>query len=73
MTNCPTCLKTSEQLKRRTGWECSHVECPNRRRAVVVENVEPTGNRGSGITSGRDGIVDCGSDGCYRRTPTSRE
>ena len=33
---CTVCLKSDKQLKQLEdtgGWECSHLECPNRRKA----------------------------------------
>jgi hypothetical protein len=68
--DCITCGKTAKQLScRALVWECSHVECPNRRGVPVLDGFEPTGPV-IGSRTERKVVVDVGNDGCFRRRPT---
>jgi hypothetical protein len=71
--DCTTCGKTAEQLMRRAiewDWECSHVECSNRRSVPVLDGFEPTGCVIGRRSDGKV-IADVGIGGCFRRRPTA--
>jgi hypothetical protein len=71
LNDCTTCGKTAKDLRRRAlEWECSHVECPNRRSVPVLDGFEPTGPTIGRRTEGKV-IVDGGNGGCFRRRSTA--
>jgi hypothetical protein len=51
-------------------WECSHVDCPNRRSVMVLDGFEPTGPAIGRRTKGKV-VVDVGIGGCFRRRPSA--
>lgn len=68
---CPTCGKTAERLKHLAAggmWECSHIECPNRRHEPVLDHAVTQEYQGGY----RDKPANPAT-GCWRITPTTRD
>lgn len=67
---CATCGKTAEKLKAlsRAWWECSHVDCPNRKREPVLDHAAPQQYAGGYVAAPHEHAA-----GCYRVTPTTED
>lgn len=68
---CSTCGKTAEKLKRLLAgdrWECSHVECPKRRRAPELDHHDHQQHLGGYAEVPHDHAA-----GCYRAKPTCKD
>lgn len=68
---CPTCRKTAEKLKSLAAgdwWECSHIECPNRRHEPVLDHAVTQTYQGGFRPKPANGAT-----GCFRVTPTTRD
>lgn len=70
-TDCGTCGKTGDKLKGLLAggwWECSHIECPKRRSAPVLDHHQTQQHHGGYVDTPHEH-----ASGCYRVSPTTED
>lgn len=73
---CSVCKKGLDYVKRRAStWECSHLECPIRRREPVLptDALVSQGYRGGQRPVTDKHHTETGTSGCYRVDTKTRE